>query len=66
MNNNNKIEEISLELTGIRDTLFILGGQFANKDEHCRWDNNTISGMLNAIAYHIERISDDLDNINIK
>lgn len=66
MNNNIKIEEISLELKGIRDTLFILGGQFGRKDEPCIWDNNTISGMLNTIAYHIDRISEDLEEISNK
>lgn len=66
MNTENNIDTLVVELAGIRDTLFLLGGQFAKKDEECIWDNDTLCGMLNAIAYHVARISEELDNISIK
>ena len=60
MNKNINVEELALELNGIKDTLVLVSGQFANKDAHCKWDNETISGTLNSLAMHIERIGNDL------
>ena len=62
---NTNIDDLSLELAGIRDSLFLLGGEFASKDNLCRWDNETISGMINALAHHVDRISSDLDNLSV-
>lgn len=61
---NTNIDSLALELAGIRDSLFLLGGEFAKKNNPCKWDNDTISGMINALAYHVERISTDLDNLS--
>ena len=62
---NTNIDDLALELAGIRDSLFLLGGEFASKDNPCRWDNETISGMINALANHVDRISSDLDNLSV-
>lgn len=58
--NTNVIENLSTELSGVKDELYLLSIQFG-KNDGCQPDNFTISGTLHAIAAHVGRISDDLD-----
>ena len=55
MEYNNRIEEVVLELDGIKFTLYLLGDAFSKGN--CKWDNETISGTIQAIA-HRRRTSD--------
>lgn len=62
METKNNIESLALELAGIKDTLYLLSAQFGN-NVRCAFDPFTVSGELNAIAMHIDRIGNDLDAI---
>lgn len=64
MEYNNKIDEVVLELNGIKCTLYMLGDAFSK--DTCKWDNDTISGTIQGIAMHIDRISRELDDISVK
>lgn len=64
MEYNNKIDEVVLELNGIKCTLYLLGDAFSK--DNCKWDNDTISGTIQGIAMHIDRISRELDDISVK
>ena len=63
--NTNNIGVLASELTGITNALYLLSEQFAFTNENCRMSNEIICGTLHSIASHIERITDDLDNIEV-
>ena len=63
MNTTHSIEDIVAELAGIKDNMFFLSAQFDNQGKFCRFDNETIGGALASIALHLERVCEDLDNI---
>lgn len=65
MEYNNRIDEIVTELIGIQMNLFLVGDLFNRIDADCKWDNETVSDTLNGIAYHIGRISQELDDIQV-
>ena len=65
MNNTDKLDNLVVELSGIKDTLIMVTEQFNHSEKPCIFDNNTIAGTLNSIAYHIGRISDELDDLTI-
>ena len=65
MNNITNIDELALELNGIKDTLFLLAKSFDNIDRPADVSNEIVSGTLHTIAMHVERITNDLDNIYI-
>lgn len=64
--NTNNIESLALELNGVKRNLFLVSNLFGDKNKACTWDNETISDTLNALAYHIGRISDDLADIAVQ
>ena len=63
MEYNNRMEEVVLELDGIKFTLYLLGDAFSKGN--CKWDNETIRGTIQAIAMHIDRISKELDDLQV-
>lgn len=63
MNTTHSIEDIIAELAGIKDNLFLLSAQFEGQARDCRFSNETIGGTLASIALHLERVCEDLDNI---
>lgn len=65
MKNITNIDEIALELNGIKDTLFLLAKSFDNINSPADVSNEIVSGTLHTIAMHVERITNDLDNISI-
>ena len=65
MKNVTNIDELALELNGIKDTLFLLAKSFDNIDRPADVSNEIVSGTLHTIAMHVERITNDLDNIYI-
>ena len=64
INSKRTIEDLSTELTGITQSLFLLAKEFDNCDRPTTLSNDIISGTLYQIACHIERINDDLDERN--
>ena len=64
MEHNNRIDEVVLELDSIKFTLYLLDDAFSKGN--CKWDNDTISGTIQGIAMHIDRISRELDDISVK
>ena len=58
-NNNNKLDTMSAELTGISHNLAFL----ADKAQNGEITSDVISEMLFSAAYHLERISDDIENV---
>ena len=64
--NTNNIESLALELNGVKRNLFLVSNLFGDKNKQCTWDNETISDTLNALAYHIGRISEDLSNMAVQ
>ena len=53
------IENLSAELDGIKNELFLLSG-FIRTDQPRHWKDGMMSDTLETIALHIERISDEL------
>lgn len=58
----NKIDELALELNGIRNTILLLSDRFTT----IKVDSLDVCGILDSVAGHIERISNDLDDISIQ
>lgn len=53
------IENLSTELDGIKNELFLLSG-FIRADDHKHWNTGMMCDTLETIALHIERISNEL------
>ena len=66
MNNIDKLDNVVLELNGIRETVSLLGLQFAKANGEVIADNSCISGVLTAIAEHLGRIGDDIEQITLE
>lgn len=60
--NTEKLDNIVLELSGIRDQLFALSFQFGVKDES-PLPNDVLSNALSGLGFHIERIGNDLETV---
>lgn len=60
--NNREIEDLTTELTGITQSLYLLAKEFEYQDRPASLSNEIISGTLYQLASHIERINDDLDD----
>lgn len=61
-----KLDNIVLELNGIRETVSLLGLQFAKVNGEVVADNSCISGVLTSIAEHLSRICDDMEEITLQ
>lgn len=63
--NTEKLDNVVLELSGIRDQLFALSFQFGVKNEEPPLSNEVLSNILSSIGYHIGRIETELDDVSM-
>ena len=64
--NGSKLDEICIELAGVRDQLFNLSLQLGKKDVEPEISSEFLSNVLSGIGYHVGRISADIDSISLE
>lgn len=58
-----KLDSMAVEISGVKDTIFLLSALLADRENRSTERIDDVSAALSSIAFHLERIGDELDEV---